>query len=290
MKKSVWVLIVVVANLVSACNVSNTASQPTQSNDLLNSIVQITMYVFSDGNGGVNSSRSVEQALAALETNPTIMNIGLGTVVQVEDENIIITHNHWRPLSDVGLVQFSDANGTVLLSMTPFEFEKLILFQDAGTTILMAPENLGISPAVMGSTGQVTNGQTVSIARRQPGNIDKIEVVEARIVKTTNYENLEAWKLQALNGDVISPGDSGGGIWLNGQWVGNTWSIKVIEHANGNEEAEGTVFAAQCPAQVFTIVTEYKLDYAAAVKKATDPASGVQKVNEQPAEGNVISQ
>jgi hypothetical protein len=290
MKKSVWVLIVVIANLVSACNVSNVASQPSQSNDLLNSIVQITMYVFSDGNGGVNSNRSVEQALMTIETTQSVMNIGLGTVVQVEGENIIITHNHWRPLADVSLIQFANASGIVLLSITPFEFEKLILFQDGGTTILMAPDNLGISPAVMGSTGQVTDRQTVSIARRQLGNMDKIEVVEARIEKATNYENLEAWKLQTLNGDFISPGDSGGGIWLNGQWVGNTWSIKVIEHANGDMEAEGTVFAAQCPAQVFTIVAEYKLNYAAALKKTSDPASSIQRLNEQLSETKVISQ
>jgi hypothetical protein len=290
MKKSVVILIVAVATLVSACNVTNVAPQPSQSGDLLNSIVQITMYIFSDGNGGVNSTRSIEQALAAIKSNPCIMNIGLGTVVQVEGQITIITHNHWRPLSDVGLVQFSDANGTVVISMTPFEFEKLILFQDAGTTILIAPANLGIAPATMGSPRQAAKGQIVSIVRRQPGNMNQIEVVQARIVKEALYESLEAWKLQAMNGDFISPGDSGGGIWLNGQWIGNTWSIKVVEHANGDEEAEGTIFVAQCPAQVFSVVANNQPGNGAELDQASTSQDSIQSTGEELPEGKVISQ
>jgi hypothetical protein len=177
----------------------------------------------------------------------------------VEGESTIITHNHWGQLTDVGLIQFADASGTVLLSMTRFEFKKLILFQDGGSMILMTPDNLGIAPAAMGSFGQVAKGQTVPIARRKPGNMNKVEVVEARIELATDYEHQEAWKLQALNGDTLAPGDSGGGIWLNGQWIGNTWAIVVLEKVNGDLEAEGTIYAAQCPPQVFTIVTENKV-------------------------------
>lgn len=258
MKKSVVVLIVTVAILVSACNVSN---NPPQYNEILSSTVQINMWILNDGNGSVKNNLTVEQAQALLETSHSVMLIqGLGTVVQVEGENTIITHNHWGQLTDVGLIQFSDASGVVLLSMTRFEFKKLILFQDGGTMILRAPENLGIAPAAMGSFDQVATNHTIYIARRQPGNMNNVEVVEARLELAIDYKNQEAWELQALNGDVISPGDSGGGIWLNGQWIGNTWAIRAIEFANGDWEAEGTIYAAQCPPQVFTIVADNKLD------------------------------
>ena len=112
MKKSVVILIVTVAILVSACNVSNNTPQ---SNAILSSTVQINMWILNDGNGGVKNNLTVEQAQALLQTSHSVMLVqGLGSVVQVEGENTIITHNHWGQLTDVGLSQSSATSGAAV--------------------------------------------------------------------------------------------------------------------------------------------------------------------------------
>ncbi len=257
MKKSVCILVIVVASLVSACNTSH---EVPQSEGILNSTVQINMWIFPDGNGGSRNNLTVEQAQVYLTSSASLTLMqGLGTVVQVQGSNYILTHGHWGQLTDVGLVQILDAGGNVLCSMTRSEFKQLMLFQDVGTTVLRAPENLGIAPAAMGSFAQVKAGQIVRIARRQPGEMNKVEVVEARVEAATDFKSQEAWELKALNGDFIARGDSGGGIWLDGQWIGNTWAIVLLKQDDATQVADGTAYAAQCPAQVFDVVSENAL-------------------------------
>jgi hypothetical protein len=102
----------------------------------------------------------------------------------------------------------------------------------------------------------VGNGQELILVRRQPGSGNQIDLIVARVENSNSFKYQAAWELQTLGGDHIVPGDSGGGVWLDGQLVGNNWAIEMVEDGGllgltASEKApNGTIYAAQYPAEI----------------------------------------
>jgi len=62
--------------------------------------------------------------------------LGLGTLVSHHGEIILITHDHWGALDNLGMVQFRNAAGDPLLELDGVAFKDMIRYQDGGTMIL----------------------------------------------------------------------------------------------------------------------------------------------------------
>lgn len=50
----------------------------------------------------------------------------------------------------------------------------------------------------------------------------------AEVLAIESHNNIPLLSLRSLHGQTIEPGDSGGGVWLDGRFVGNLW-MTVIE-------------------------------------------------------------
>jgi hypothetical protein len=218
------------AETVQAENVSEQPSTAVNSPAILAATVQI--YVFPAGHPSENGEMMVER--------------GLGSLIQLGGETLIVTHDHWDSLQEAGKVQFLDAGGKLLVEVGGDEFRGLIRYQDGGTMILTTPpeirpayqallaarsngkETTSVTPGQMGDTASVQVGAVVTVAYRTGEGRRQVSLMSARIVEMMEMDGKAALKLQSLDGQVILPGDSGGGIWLDGKLVGNMWLTEWV--------------------------------------------------------------
>lgn len=85
--------------------------------------------------------------------------------------------------------------------------------------------------AHLGSSDQVRIGDKVLLVHQANGETSRVVVLEAVVEGSTTYKELPAFKLHTLDGQPIVSGDSGGGVWLNGQLVGNMWGRETVQQA-----------------------------------------------------------
>jgi len=66
------------------------------------------------------------------------------------------------------------------------------------------------------------------------------------VEEITTYQDLPVYKLRSLDGLNIQPGDSGGGIWYQGNLVGSNWMVAakstLIQDQSGNLERANRVY------------------------------------------------
>jgi hypothetical protein len=188
-----------------------------------------------------------------------LMATGLGSLIQDGKETLLITHNHWgEVLSDKTVVTFYDVGHNVLAIMLGKEFKGLVTYQDAGTLALEAPKELAGTLSScgvkLGDSGQVESGDSVWVVYHQTGNRSEIGLLEAKVESIGEYKGLPIFVLHSLDGLPIVSGDSGGGIWWDGQLVGNMWAT-VTEPAASN--------ASSSPAKNQSVPQATDLSYAA---------------------------
>lgn len=164
---------------------------------------------------------------------------GLSTVVVIDGENVLVTHDHWGGVLDnLAYARIWTRDNELLLELSAEGFRDLIQYRDGGTLILSTPEGLipdqlptlnnpaalpAIVPAALEESKVLEIGDSVRVVVRQPESPHRVEIVDA-VVETVETEyGLPSLTLRRLNGKEIEPGDSGGGIWLNGKLVGNLW-------------------------------------------------------------------
>jgi hypothetical protein len=168
-----------------------------------------------------------QQTLALRSTRH--MDKGIGTLLSYWDKTLLISHNHWSQLTSMSvpdLVQFHDVDGRFLLEMTGDAFTQLMLFRDGGTLIMRAPPALTAqlpNAAVVGHVASLMPGDIVYVAHRQANQDDTVVVMAAEVLAIEFRNSIPLLSLRSLNGQTIEPGDSGGGVWLDGRFVGNLW-------------------------------------------------------------------
>lgn len=147
-----------------------------------------------------------------------LINNGLGTVVTGGAGGLIITHDHWRRLDDPAANVFIvDAAGReIMLSITAFR--DLIRYRDGTSMILGAPPGLpaGVSP---GDGDPVPDGIRVELVHRDPAT-EELSVVPAIVEGRLDVQGSPSFVLRNLNGELIEPGNSGGGVWYEGRPIG----------------------------------------------------------------------
>ena len=154
---------------------------------------------------------------------------GLGTLVSSQGEILLISHDHWSLFTSSTApdrVAFRDAKGSLLLEMAGSELLPLILFHDSGTFILKAPKELGdrtMVTADMGFFKTLNPGDIVHVVHHSPRHEGQISIMPAEIIGHERFNGVPMLSLRSLNGQSIEPGDSGGGIWVNGRLAGNMW-------------------------------------------------------------------
>jgi hypothetical protein len=156
---------------------------------------------------------------------------GLGTLTRMGGEKVILTHNHWDYLKDVDRALIVNSDNQLLLELTGREFTDLIRYRDRGTLVLKAPGGLQAIPANLGKGQRLQSGDIIEVVQRNSDDRYQVEVVSAEIISIDDYHNLPVIRFRLLDGKAIRPGDSGGGVWYQGELVGNTWGMYV--------EAEG---------------------------------------------------
>lgn len=155
---------------------------------------------------------------------------GLGSLVNHNRQILLVTHNHWGELlQDATVIEMYDASHRILKEISGAQFKSLIRYQDAGTLVLEAPEGLTQSRAILGSPIQA--GDTVIVAYRQTASGDQVAVLEAIVDSVFMFQGLPTYKLLSLDGQPIRGGDSGGGIWHDGELVGNMWATVEVENS-----------------------------------------------------------
>ena len=127
---------------------------------------------------------SLREALSRMDVEYRY-ELGLGTLVSHKGELILITHDHWGPLKNLGAVQFRNAAGDPLLELDGKTFKDLIRYRDGGTMILgisagrnrydylsalvsisQTKYNRRITPAELGRDESVNEGKTLIIVRQ----------------------------------------------------------------------------------------------------------------------------
>ncbi len=209
------------------------------------------------------------QMLARNPSNPSrlLMARGMGTLVSHAGRNLMITHDHWGEMLEwATMVRFLDAGNGLLLELGGEAFRSLIHHRDGGTTVLAVPGGLipdelsarseqthtTVTTAELGDGRKVGPGDQVLVTYHDPQHENQVAILAATV------ESVEGGAggspvliLRSVNGEGVVPGDSGGGVWVDGQLVGNLWSRVLVQDTSGQTiEAPNLFMAATHPLAV----------------------------------------
>jgi len=182
---------------------------------------------------------------------------GMGTVVQYQGGLFVVTHNHWgNILEDTNIVEIRDANNRMLQPIFTSKFKSLIVYQDAGTMVLRLPDGLSdkLTPASLYRETQLKPGEAVQVAHRRQPDRDRVEILDAVVVDISLSKDTTVYTLRSLDSQYLQPGDSGGGVWHNGQLVANTWTIiteSTVVDADGNVDPARETLTDRSHAAIF---------------------------------------
>jgi hypothetical protein len=127
--------------------------------------------------------------------------------------------------------------------------------------VLRAPEDLAdqLIPARQPVSISLVTGEVVFVAHRENPKREKITILPATVEEIKDKQGVPIYQLRSLDGQVIQPGDSGGGIWHDGGLVGNNWvvlmKLAVESQAPAGAGEDGLVYtdrsyAARIPVEI----------------------------------------
>jgi hypothetical protein len=181
---------------------------------------------------------------------------GLGTLAKIDGETVIITHDHWSLLSDPQtVILISSLVDDMKLVIGSNEFVNLIRYRDSGTMIVNAPAQLAarssLAPELIAESElEVQPGDILYIVHRQLEQNDALTVEPVALKSVDESETPSSITLQSINGIVVGPGNSGGGVWHEGHLVANIWSVVLNQESgtvNNDYQPTNLSQAAQLP-------------------------------------------
>ncbi len=146
------------------------------------------------------------------------INHGLGTLVVVDGRTLVVTHDHYSEIdAAVAEAIVTDYSGREV-ALPIAEFRKLIRYRNNGIIVLEAPS--GLPPgAPLGDGVAIEAGSVARLVHRDPAT-HALSVVEAVVETWITYQGIPSYTLRNVNGEVVAPGNSGGGVWAGGRLVG----------------------------------------------------------------------
>lgn len=205
--------------------------------------------------------------IESIQRNEVTLAYGMGTLVQYQGASYLVTHNHYgNLLQDMNILELRDARYKPIRTMYGYEFKGLIVYQDTGTLMLSLPDGLAedITPGELGDSQQVKPGDIVQVARLAQPEREQVEILEAVVEGVGVSEPV--YLLRSLNGESLSPGDSGGGVWYAGKFVANTWAVLYgysALDASGNADPDSKFQTEMSYAAIFPEVFQKMVSYGA---------------------------
>lgn len=226
MKKLLVTTVGAVLIILLFCGCSSPSPQSEGSNEIRSATVLIEMQV-------PNREK--------VQENIDFLGNGIGTLIQIDGETLLITHNHWRyVLEDISIVRFYDADYNLITTIIGKQFRELVLQADPGTLVLQPPQELvdALIPVNLGAVQTVVAGDSVYVVYWEKPSRDRAAIQQAVVEEVITYQDVPVYKLRSLNGGVIQPGDSGGGVWCRGMLVGNNWMVEAV--SDGTSDSVGS--------------------------------------------------
>ena len=186
---------------------------------------------------------------------------GLGTLIWMGGEQVILTHNHWDYLEDFQRALIVNADNQLLLKLTGRQFKDLIRYRDRGTLILGAPDEIHLKPSRLSKDQNLRVGDIIDVVKRNPDDRYQAESVPAEIISIDEYHNLPVIRFRLLGGKTIRRGDSGGSVWFQGRLLGNTGGMYTEEESvfwSGDKKIQ-TSIAALFPLDYLAAMSEIEL-------------------------------
>ena len=215
---------------------SNVVIDEATRQTVLNATIKISFFAPKVDENGQQVVNMVDGERQVVYTGGT----GLGTVVEQNGETIIVTHDHWKLIDNAqAIVELANAQGDLLVTMNGPEFGALIRHRDGGTTIVGMPASIAsqFTPASTDSASLVDNNGVLVIAYR---NQDDSVSVAATIVSDLNQvDGLDMVEMISVDGKIVYTGNSGGGVWADGQLVANMWAT-VLTQSDGSDDVNPT--------------------------------------------------
>jgi hypothetical protein len=174
---------------------------------------------------------------------------GLGTVVRSGEQVLIVTHDHWKLLDHPeATVELSNVKGELLLTTSGQLLRNSIRYRDGATLVFSAPTEVAdrFRATATGLSRIVKRGDILFIAYRHTDNGDAISVEPVIVKKVKSFEGHAAFQLESGNGRSVLVGNSGGGVWHNGELVANMWASVLMSGSSGVRETNISR-AAQLP-------------------------------------------
>jgi hypothetical protein len=183
----------------------------------------------------------------AADSDQEVYERGIASLVEINDQIVLVSHDHWNFVEDAPKVEFRDVEGKLLAEINGNDFRSLIIYRDEGTMLLSQPVVLTaayqslmasrsngkaasqLNPGQMGDPQSLKVGDSVTVAYRIGENRSQVSVLAATVIEVGELNGVASFRLQSLDGTVLQNGDSGGGVWLDGKLVGNMW---LSEKAN----------------------------------------------------------
>ena len=216
-----WMVAALIASLIvlGYCSMTAKAGRPVDpinpsiASQILNSTVQIRLFTPIE-DAGISDGQAVY-----------VMSQGLGSLVEWQGVSVIVSHNHWGEMMDEAeYAQIMDANGDLICKLGLEALNNLILYSDPGTLILAAPAGLSATSTIADQNTTILADDVVTLVHQDPENIDRLVLLQARVVKLQDYKGQPVYKLALIDDIQIISGDSGGGIWSENVLVGNMWA------------------------------------------------------------------
>ena len=124
----------------------------------------------------------------------------------------------------------------------------LILYSDPGTLVLYDPTATWVSAGHLGDEQSVVVGDIVTIAHQDLVNSGKVDLMQAEVVGLHDSDGLTVLGVAVMENGKIIGGDSGGGVWMDGELIGNTWAV---EKSAGQTVSSGSGLIALLPEITF---------------------------------------
>lgn len=196
------------------------ALNPEAEAELLERTVQIKIYT---------SLPAAELIRIQPKSDPKryLLSTGLGSLVVWQGKYVVVTHNHWgNVLQTAEYVEIQNWQGKPLRTMAMDKFMSLILYRDPGTLVLYDPTATWVSAGHLAEDQRSAIGKIVTIAHQDPVNRGEVALMQAKVVENHQNNGLSVIGVKVLGNGIIIGGDSGGGVWLEGELIGNTWAIE----------------------------------------------------------------
>lgn len=192
-----------------------------------------------DGSSARILAATVHIQISALVGENFIASSGLATAIIQGQQISLVTHNHWKNADQaVGHVTMRNAGGEVLTRIRLPEFQQNIRYQDESVMILGIDDHFKqemIAPIQIKAPVLPRVGAVVQLVRQHPdanaGLSGSVHLLlnSAQVTSYSEREGLPVIELTIEeNDEQFHLGDSGGGVWFDGQLIAQTWLILMF--------------------------------------------------------------